>query len=130
MRSRHRILGKFIAGSACAVATWATPMASFANPNPDLPTPLEKLQMPAYCHDGGNAITAACGVFMNHYCSGLNFLNRANNLKFDKQARRNYLRRGRTDMDYTLNKMPAKCPFAADINATNSRMKITEMLLK
>jgi len=130
MTSSHRILGKAIAGFAWAAVTCATPLTSWANPNPDLPTPIEKMQMPAYCHDGGNAITAACGPFMNHYCSGLNFLNRANNAKFDKEARRHYLRRGRVDMDYTLNKMAPTCKFAADINATNSRMKITEMLLK
>ncbi len=67
---------------------------------------------------------------MNHFCYGLNFLNRANNLSAPKGVRQNSARRARQDIDYTKQHMTPGCSLANDVMAADMRLRAMEMFLK
>jgi hypothetical protein len=112
--------------------------SAWANPNPDEPTTLEVFQLPKYCQGqfieklrGTPGYTMPdCGVWMNHYCYGLNFLNRANNPASPKAKRQGDARRARTDINYTIQHMTAGCAISKDVEAANMRLRAIEMSVK
>lgn len=112
--------------------------AALANPNPDIPTDLEVLQLPKYCHGQfieklrslpEYSMPAGC-AWVNHYCYGLNFLNRAGNFSMSKGQRMANARRAREDIEYTKNNMGPSCAIARDVEAAEVRLRIIEMTLK
>jgi hypothetical protein len=112
--------------------------SAWANPNPDIPTPMEVLRLPKYCQgqfiDNVKNIPGYkignCGVFMNHYCYGLNFLNRASDFSASKGARQWNANRARTDIAYTKDHMTATCPIAGDVRAAEMRLRTIEKFVK
>ena len=107
---------------------------AWANPNPDLPSPMETVQLPPYCQTqfttGQVAIPAACGAFMNHFCSGLVFLGRANDFAAPKSRRQYAARRAREDINYTRDHMAPGCSITGAVQAADMRLKALEIFLK
>jgi len=112
--------------------------STMANENPDQPNTLELAKLPKYCvaqyYDKTHQMPAysvkGCGVFMNHFCYGLNFLNRASDFNLPKSKRQWNAGRARTDIDYTKQHMERSCTIAADVSAAEFRLRSVEMMLK
>ncbi len=110
-----------------------------AQVNPDKPTTLEIMKLPHYCQGQfipsfrgtpGYTQPNNCGVFMNHFCYGLNFMNRANDVNKSKGYRQGSLRRAREDVDYTTMHMTPGCGIEADVKAADMRLRAMEVFLK
>jgi hypothetical protein len=109
-----------------------------ANGNPDQPNPLELARLPKYCvaqfYDKSHQMPAysvkGCGVFMNHFCSGLNFLNRASDSTKPKAIRQWNAARARSGINYTKEHMEAGCAISNDVNAADMRLRAIEIFVK
>lgn len=103
-------------------------------------TPIEIAQLPKYCYDQyvdqslwknpEYSITAACGVGMNHFCPGLINLSRAQKASIPKGNRRDQLRDGKTNVQYTLDRMSPNCRYRDDVNTAMMRAKVLEKILR
>lgn len=123
--------------AAFGAAVFSLSAASvWANENPDLPSKLEALRLPPYCHkqfgipSNAPATWEICGHLMNHFCPALVFIGRASKptaTKFEKRANAG---RARTDLEYTKKGMPARCSLAADVNEADARLRVIELFAK
>ncbi len=80
-------------------------------------------QMPGYSVKG-------CGVYMNHFCYGLNFLNRAGDPTKPKSIRQWNAGRARTDINYTKDHMTPGCAISRDVEAADMRLRTLEMFIR
>lgn len=132
---------KFSIGGESLIGTFLSiiSISAFSQANPDVPTTIETLRLPHYCQGQlipklrglpGYTQPNNCGVYMNHFCYGLNFLNRASDLNKSKGLRKWNAERARTDIDYTRQHMLPGCGIAQDVQAADMRLRALEMFLK
>ena len=132
VRTSSRRLGAVIVGlTMCILSSTVC-----ANSNPDDPSRLEALQLPAYCHkqygipSNTPMPTEVCGHLMNHFCPALVFLNRASDLTAPKWKRRGNARRARSGLEYSKKGMPANCKLAGEVNTADVRLRVIETYVK
>jgi hypothetical protein len=105
-------------------------------PLPNTPSANELAMLPDFCQAkmGGNAeryqywnqrMGPDKFVHLHHYCSGLNYVNRAN-LTFEKERRRYYLQIAVNEFDYVVRNWPAS--FNLSIDAKDRKAKVQTML--
>lgn len=99
------------------------------------PTQLEMAQLPRYCWgqyvkelagQPGYSIQN-CGGGMNHYCSGLTYMMRANKPGIPRAQKVDNLIHARKEIIYTMDRVTPNCPILGDIRLADQRLRIMEI---
>jgi hypothetical protein len=95
---------------------------------------LEIGQLPQYCwasYDSklegvsGYSITN-CGAGMNHFCSGLTYMLRANKPGLHRNTKIDQLVQARREITYTVQRVSPTCPILADVQMADQRLRVME----
>ena len=98
------------------------------------PSQLEMAQLPRYCWgqyvkelagQPGYSIQN-CGGGMNHYCSGLTYMMRANKPGIPRAQKVDNLIHARKEIIYTLDRVTPNCPILGDIQLADQRLRVME----
>ena len=138
MPTTSSLVRKLLTVLCMATVTLTSARLAVANQDPDRPNALELAKLPKYCqaqfldksHQMPGYSVKGCGVFMNHFCAGLHFLNRASDFKLTKFKRQWNAGRAHTDIDYTKQHMERGCAISADVDAAEFRLRTVDMMLK
>lgn len=100
---------------------------------------LELAQLPKYCYwqyvddkliSNPEYSIHGCGVYVNHYCPGLVNLMRAQNVSLHRDIRREELRMGKENFEYTLNFMPQGCWLRPQAEASLARARALQAMIR
>jgi len=115
-----------IALSACVTAAGAQTRISA----------LEIGQLPKYCWGSYDAKFAdmpgysipkdTCGWGMNHFCSGLTYMLRANKPGIERHLKLDNLDHARKEIEYTKLRVPPGCPILGDVQIADARLRVME----
>ena len=103
------------------------------------PTPLEILELPAYCHgqfikdlsSTPGMMISGCGGGMNHFCPAMVITNRlAKNLSAPKNERLSKVAEALHEIEYTTQRMTPECPIKADVAAVEARLRMYQRMWK
>lgn len=98
------------------------------------PSQLELVQLPKYCWgqhlkefagQPGYSIQD-CGGGMNHFCSGLIYMMRANKPGIHRTEKINILAQARVEIQYTLARVTPNCPILTDVQIADRRLHVME----
>lgn len=96
---------------------------------------LEIGQLPRYCWGSydpkfegmpGYSITN-CGAGMNHFCSGLTYMLRANKPGIQRAQKIDNVVQARREIGYTLVRVTPTCPILADVQLADQRLRVMEL---
>lgn len=101
------------------------------------PTPLEIQELPNFCQaqfveslKGEPTPRTYCGIYMNHYCPAVVLVNRASRYSGTKTIKKSIVARARSELEYTKKYLTPSCSLIPHINATESRLRMLELIVK
>lgn len=104
------------------------------------PGPVLLARLPQYCwaqyrddyrkQTGTKSPVDMCGVWMNHFCPGLVYLDHARNRNYPKARRAEYATKALGQVHYTIRGMPPGCALAGDVEAARVQAETLMRILK